>query len=189
MPTLNYEKLFFEIRGSSFIDEYPTDDGGRLKIYYATQKDKNERKPTLVRTVKKDGEGKEILYGPNGHSILEVGLKHGKPYGRAKMFDENGVQIFPNTYWWYGVEIKNAYDHFSKLEHEEKKLIQKEKKALKQNKDVKKIPLIQNYYEIRKNKIYAPKEIWGVLRLQADISMPTTDERKLFFKKYFPKER
>ena len=93
MPTLNYEKLFFDIRESSFVNECSTGDGGRLKIYYASQKDKNTGKPTLVRAVKKNGEGKEILYGVKGQPILEVGLKHGKPYGRAKMFDKNGNEL------------------------------------------------------------------------------------------------
>ena len=189
MPKLNYEKLFLEIRQSSFVSEYCTDEGGRLKLYYATQKDKDAGKPTLVRAVKKAGEGKEILYGTNGRPILEVDLKHGKPYGRAKMFDEKGNRIFPNTYWWYGVEIRNAYDFFSEFEDKEKELIEEEKKAVKQCKDVQEISLIRSHYETLQNKLYAPKKIWHILRFDADMLVPPPDANKRFFSKYFPKER
>ena len=186
---LDYAKLFFEIRESPFVKEYPIADGGILKLYYADQKSEKAGKPTLVRTLKKGGGGKEVLYRPNGHSILEVGLKHGRPYGRAKMFDENGVRIFPNTYWFYGIEIKHSYDYFSKLETEEKKLIEEENKALKENKDKNKIAMIQKRYTNRRNKIYDPKDIGIILKYEANILFLERFEKKSLFKKYFGKER
>ena len=189
MPTFNYEKLFFEIRESPFVRECRTGDGGIVKTYYANQEDEKVGKPTLIRVLKKGGGGKEILYRPNGSPILDVGLKHGKPYGRAKMFDEKGCQIFPNTYWYYGIEITCAYGYFGKLEAEEEKLLKQEKEALKKNEDRNKIFTIQRLYTNRINKVYDQKNIGPILRFYASLFAYEKFIKEPLFKKCFAKER
>ena len=126
----DYQTLFSEIKKSSFIKRYPTSKGA-LEIYYTDQKDMLANKPTLVRTLDKNGKGKEILYSSSGRPILEVNLKYGEPYGHAKMFDEHSVRIFPNTYWYYGQELVSPWSlhHFSIYEDDEKAILEKKRRA------------------------------------------------------------
>lgn len=191
MLTPEYRKLFLEIRKSPFTREHPTADGGTVKEYYTSQAEKMVGRPTLIRTLKKGGGGREFLYDPNGKPILEVKLKHGKPYGRAKMFDENGVQVFPNTYWYYGVELEGAHNELQQEEAREKELIKEKNEALKKNKDPspEKIYSIEKFYSAQIDKIYASKEVYLLLKIYADLFMPKMSQKKTLLKKYFDKGR
>ncbi|MGN0920083.1 MAG: hypothetical protein ACI4OR_04955 [Alphaproteobacteria bacterium] len=95
-----------------------------MEVYYADQKEMLIGKPSLVHCCDKEGHGKEILYAANGKPVLEVNLNAGQPHGRAKMFDENGLRTFPNTYWYHGQEItaRLAATYFSNYEAEEQKI-------------------------------------------------------------------
>jgi len=126
----DYKKLFSEIKKSPFIKKYLTSKG-ILEVYYTTQEDMAKSKPTLIRTTDKNGKGKELLYAASGKPVLEVNLRCGLPYGRAKMYDENGVQIFPNSYWYYGEEVTSvwALDMFRIYEDEEKQIPKEKTRA------------------------------------------------------------
>ena len=150
MSQMNLMRLFSEIRKSAFLKKYAIKTG-RLEMYFSDFEAYQKGKPTLVRTVNKSGTGKEQLYNSDGKPILDVELRNGRPHGRARMYNQDSIRSFPNTYWYYGVQLAQAYDHFSVFEDEEKKLI------------------AQNAPEKQRNHIYKTEEFNSMLELTAAI--------------------
>ena len=170
-----------------FIKEFPTANGGMLRICYNRQSETPE-KPILVRTVDKNGTGKEIIY-QDGRVVLEVGLKNYKPYGRAKMYDKDGVQTFPNTYWYYGHEINSGRDFFGQQEKAEKDLLEEEKKELQANTDNDKIHEIQKKYQKLIENIYSEEEIGCNLKIRSLIETGKDSGKRSLLKNFFEKDR
>ena len=158
MSKMNPIRLFSEIRKSPFVKKYYTQTG-RLEVYFSDLEDYQKGKPTLVRTVNKSGTGKEQLYDSDGKPLLDVELKNGYPHGRARMYDDDGDRIFPNTYWYYGTIVSVSYKHFSEFEDEEKELIK------------------QHASEEQKNNIYKTEEFNS--RLEIIAAVAGLDEKTL----------
>ena len=179
---MKYKELFLRLRRSPFIR---TLSPGQ-EIRFLNQADKDTgRPPFLHHHEDKNGKGVELLYDQKGRRILEVKLKDGKPYGRAKMYDEYGIQTLPNSYWYYGTELeKSDFYQIEEKEREIRKINQKKTKE-KRTSDEKLNKRIDKMYETE--GFYARLEILGDLTRAIDSYLePDFD---LILKKKFDNQR
>ena len=169
-----YEKLFFKIRTFS---HKKSPSPGVILCY----DNKNSKMPRLIHYETANGEDFERLYGSNGKPVLWVKLKNGKPHGRAKMYNEEGLHIYleaktrpahwkrvPNTYWYEGMEIEGEglLNNFKFFEEEENQIITK----IKQRDNNAIIP------EEELDKIYETDSFQNILEICASL-MPNPGNR------------
>ena len=159
----DYRKLFLKIRNSIFIR--PLSPGQEIRFLNQADKDAG-RPPFLHHFSDKQGNGLELLYGSDGKPILEVNLRQGKPYGRAKMYNKDGERTLPNSYWYYDRELdKDNFYPTEKIERE----IRKENQETPKEKRISEDELNKKIDKLYENEnFFAQIEILGELTEEVD---------------------